>query len=182
MSRIGKKSVIIPEGVYVDKKGEIICVKGKNAEISVYVLPNISVEIENNQIIVKPKKNDKQTRSNWGTMRALIQNAVYGALDNFVKQLVIEGVGYRASIDGSDLILNIGYSHPVKFHVPDGVKISVDKDVITVSGSSKEIVGSTTAKIRDFRKPEPYKGKGIRYSNEVVRRKAGKKAVSATGS
>ena len=131
---------------------------------------------ENGELQISLLSKNKQARSNWGTMRALLQNAVTGAAGDFSKELIIEGVGYRAESAPDMLTLNLGYSHPIKFPIPAGIKIAVEKNIIKVSGADKAVVGQVAAKIRKFRKPEPYKGKGIRYSTEVVRRKAGKKA------
>jgi len=177
MSRIGKKPVVLPEGVTVEMGERELRVRGKNAELGVPLLPGIKVEIRDNQLIFTPTRNTKQTLSNWGTMRSLTQNAVLGASQNFSKTLIIEGVGYRANLEGDNLILNLGYSHPIKFPIPPGIKIVVEKNTIVVAGADKQKVGQAAAKIRSYRKPEPYKGKGIRYSDEVVRRKAGKKAT-----
>ena len=181
MSKIGKKPIVIPEGVTIDVKENVISVKGKNAELSVPILSGINVELKDGELIFSPSGKDKQIISNWGTLRALVQNAVNGASKNFTKTLIIEGVGYRASIEGTELVLSLGYSHQIKFPMPEGVNITVEKNSVIISGPEKELVGEVAAKIRRFRKPEPYKGKGIRYSDEVVRRKAGKKAVGAGG-
>ena len=181
MSRIGKKPVIIEEGVTVSVGKETVEIKGGEVLTVLPVLPGITVEKKENKLNFTPKNETKQTLSNWGTMRALAQNAISGAVKDFTKSLVIEGVGYRANIEEGYLILNLGYSHPLKFEVPKGIKINVEKNVVNISGASKQLVGETAARIRRLRKPEPYKGKGIRYSNEVVKRKAGKKAAGKTG-
>jgi len=181
MSRIGKKPVIIEEGVTVSVGKETVEIKGGEVLTVLPVLPGITVEKKENKLTFTPKNETKQTLSNWGTMRALAQNAISGAVKDFTKSLVIEGVGYRANIEEECLILNLGYSHPLKFEVPKGIKINVEKNVVNISGASKQLVGETAARIRRLRKPEPYKGKGIRYSNEVVKRKAGKKAAGKTG-
>ena len=181
MSKIGKKPIVIPDGVTVEVKESVISIEGKNAELSVPILAGINVELKDGELIFSPSGKDKQTISNWGTLRALVQNAVDGASKNFTKTLIIEGVGYRASIEGTELVLSLGYSHQIKFPIPESVSIAVEKNSIVISGPEKELVGEVAAKIRKFRKPEPYKGKGIRYSDEVVRRKAGKKAVGAGG-
>jgi len=181
MSRIGKNPVIIPDGVTVEIKKDLIEIKGSNATLSVPRLKGISIESKDNQLIFSPEKTDKQTTSNWGTLRALVQNAVKGAVEDFTKELIIEGVGYRANLEGNVLVLGLGYSHPIKFAIPEGIKIEVNKNKLNITGYDKAVVGEVAAKIRSFRKPEPYKGKGIRYSDEVVHRKAGKKAVGAGG-
>ena len=181
MSRIGKKPVIIEEGVTVDILEETVEVKGGTTAMTLPILPGIKVEKKENELIFLPENETKQTVSNWGTMRALVQNAVSGAAKDFTKSLVIEGVGYRATLEGEKLILNLGYSHPIRFEVPKGVKIAVEKNTMTITGADRQLVGETAARIRKLRKPEPYKGKGIRYAGEIVRRKAGKKAVGKTG-
>ncbi len=181
MSRIGKKPIILEEGVEVEIKEAVIEIKGPNASLKVPILPGIKVEKKDNQIIFTPQNNTKQTLSNWGTIRSLVQNAVFGATRDFAKSLIIEGVGYRAALDGQDLILNLGYSHPVRFSVPEGIKVKVERNTITVGGADKLLVGEMAARIRRLKKPEPYKGKGIRYSNEIIRRKIGKRAVGKTG-
>ena len=179
MSKIGKKPITIPEGVVIDIKDGVINIKGKNAEAVVPILPGIEVSQKEGMLVFTPEDKKKQTVSNWGTLRALTQNAIFGALEDFTKALVIEGVGYRANIEGNELVLNLGYSHSIRFEIPEGVIITVEKNNVTIAGSDKALVGEVAAKIRSFRKPEPYKGKGIRYSDEVIRRKAGKKAVGA---
>ncbi len=179
MSKIGKKPVEIPDGVTVGIKEGALEASGKNASVSVPILRGVKVEISGGQIIFMPNNDKKQTMANWGTLRALVQNAVNGANEDFVKKLIIEGVGYRAKIEGTNLVLSLGYSHPIIFPIPDGVNVAVEKSIITVAGAQRAQVGEVSAEIRKFRKPEPYKGKGIRYSDEVVRRKAGKKAVGA---
>ena len=181
MSRIGKKPVIIEEGVTVVIGEESLEIKGANVLTTLPILSGIRVEKKENEIIFTPKNETKQTISNWGTMRALVQNTISGATKDFSKSLVIEGIGYRANIEGENLVLNLGYSHPVRFGIPKGIKINVEKNVMSISGADKQLVGETAARIRRLRKPEPYKGKGIRYSNEVIKRKAGKKAVGKTG-
>ncbi len=179
MSRVGKKPIVVPNGVTVEVKEETISVKGKNAELSVPVLAGIKVEYNEGEIAFIPRDKKKQTLSNWGTLRSLTQNAISGVSEDFEKTLMIEGVGYRANVEGNELVLGLGFSHPVRFKIPDGVKITAEKNVIKVSGADKALVGKVAAEIRLFRKPEPYKGKGIRYSDEIIRRKAGKKAASS---
>lgn len=181
MSRIGKKPVIIKEGVTVVLGEGMVEIKGQENLVVLPILPGITVEKQENELVFLPQNETKQTLSNWGTMRALTQNAISGATKDFTKSLVIEGVGYRANVEGENLILNLGYSHPIKFEVPKEVKINVEKNVVNISGPNKQLVGETAARIRRLRKPEPYKGKGIRYSDEVVKRKAGKKAAGKAG-
>ncbi|MBI3088669.1 MAG: 50S ribosomal protein L6 [Candidatus Colwellbacteria bacterium] len=181
MSKIGKKPVVIREGVTVDFGENVIEVKSGDNAIAVPILPGIKVEKKENELIFIPADSTKQTVSNWGTMRALTENAVEGVAKGFTKSLAIEGVGYRANIEGEDLVLSLGYSHLVRFNIPKGIRITSEKNMIHVAGQDKQLVGETAARIRRLRKPEPYKGKGIRYSNEVIKRKAGKKAVGKTG-
>ncbi len=180
MSKIGNKPINIPEGVGVNIGSEAVEVKGPNAVLEVPLMKNVTIEIKDNQIYFTPKSQNTQSKSDWGTMRALVQNAVNGSKENFIKTLVIEGIGFRASMEGKDLVMNLGFSHPVRFPAPEGVNIEVDGNLIKVSGASKSQIGEVSANIRKLKKPEPYKGKGIRYSNETVRRKAGKKAVSSS--
>lgn len=179
MSKIGKKPITIPVHVEVKESDGFLKVEGQGGELNLKVLPYIKTEIRDKEISFSTLTNSKQARANWGTMRSLTQNAVMGVSKGFERFLEIEGVGFRANLEGSILILNIGLSHPIKFNPPDGIKISVVKNTIMVSGVDKELVGKTAAKIRSFKKPEPYKGKGIRYRGEIVRRKAGKKMAGA---
>jgi len=180
MSKIGNKPINIPEGVSVSIGPREIEVKGPNAVLKVPVLRDITVEVKDEQICFTVRNQSTQSRSDWGTMRSLVQNAVNGSKENFIKTLIIEGIGYRANMEGNKLVMNLGFSHPIKFLAPVDVNIEVDGNLIKVSGASKSQVGETAANIRKFKKPEPYKGKGIRYSDEIVKRKAGKKAVSGS--
>lgn len=180
MSKIGKRPITIPEGVDVKINGDVLNVKGKLGELSLKILDGTKVEIQDNKIIVSPLNENKQTIANWGTMAALANNAVIGVKDGFEKILEIEGVGYRAAMEGNNLVLNIGFSHPVKMTPREGVKIAVEKNTIKISGLDKFLVGQMAAEIREKKKPEPYKGKGIKYKGEMIRRKEGKKAAGAT--
>ncbi|MCL4405154.1 MAG: 50S ribosomal protein L6 [Patescibacteria group bacterium] len=181
MSKIGKKLITIPEGVKIQVVDGLVKVEGSNGNTDMKVLKGITLKIDGNTLSVVPDNESKQIRSNWGTMRALIQNAVTGAKTDFGKELVIEGIGFRAEVQGTDLVLNLGLSHQVRFPIPIGIKIVTEKNVIKISGHDKAQVGDTAAHIRKLKKPEPYKGKGIHYANETVRRKAGKKAISTSG-
>lgn len=181
MSKIGKKLIIIPEGVEVKKTDRVLEIKGKNAVLSLNLLPDIEAKIENSQLSFSTLKDTLQARSNWGTMRALAQNAVVGVTEGFKKVLELRGVGHRATLKGNILVLNVGFSHPVEFEPPAGVKLSVEKSNIIVSGIDRAIVGQTAAKIRAIKKPNPYRGSGIRYKDEVIKMKAGKKAAGTTG-
>lgn len=182
MSKIGKKPIIIPEGIEVNIDNDQIEIKGKTGALKIKALDYISVKKENDQIILKPIHIHKQARANWGTLASLIKNAIEGVKEGggFIKVLKIEGIGFRASMEEENLVLNVGFTHPVKFTPPECIKISVEKNIIKVSGVDKALVGQTAAAIRKIRKPEPYKGKGISYKDEIIRRKAGKK-VATTG-
>jgi len=180
MSKIGKKPITIPEGTDVKINEDNLSVSGKKGSLILKILPHIKTKIENKTLAFEIDGDTKQARSNWGTMRALAQNAVIGVNEGFSKNMEIEGVGYRALMDGNNLILNLGFSHPIKITPPVEIIISVEKNVIKVSGIDKGLVGKIASNIRAMKKPEPYKGKGIRYQGEFIRRKEGKKAAGAT--
>lgn len=180
MSKIGKKTIKIPDKVSVKNEDGWFVVQGEKGVVKVKMLPGIEIAVENGEISVKPMSATKQVRSNWGTMRSLIMNATEGVTKGYEKWLDIEGVGFRAVMDGKNINLFLGYSHPIKVEAPEGITLSVEKNSIKVSGIDKNLVGQIAADIRDFKKPEPYKGKGIRYRGEVVRRKAGKKVAGTT--
>ncbi|MGK9368023.1 50S ribosomal protein L6 [Melioribacter sp. Ez-97] len=176
MSRIGKKPIPIKD-VTVTKDGNLLKVKGKLGELQMEIHPNINVEITKEEILVTRPNDEKQNRALHGLTRSLINNMVVGVTEGFSKTLDIVGVGYRAEAKGNGILLTIGYSHPIFFIPPEGIKVEVvTPNQLKISGSDKELVGLVAAKIRSFRKPEPYKGKGIKYSNEVIIRKAGKTA------
>ncbi len=182
MSRIGKKPIEIPANVEVLINDGEISVKGPKGELKGRIRPEIKVEKKENLIIVSPIKETKKTSAFWGLQRTLIANMVEGVSNGFEKKLEIRGVGYRAEMKGEDLLLKVGFSHPVIVEKVDGIKFSVEKNnLISVSGIDKELVGQVAAKIRKIRPPEPYKGKGIRYLGEEVRKKTGKKAVGTEG-
>jgi len=176
MSRIGKQPVDIPSGVDVEIKGTHLKVKGPKGELQHTFPPVIEISQENSQVIVKPLSEEKFSRSMFGTARSVIDNMVVGVSKGFEKVLDIEGVGYRAEMDGKTLVLHMGYSHPVPVEPPDGIAFEVGERSreIKITGFDKQAVGQIAAEIRRVRPPEPYKGKGIRYRGEVVRRKAGK--------
>lgn len=177
MSRVGKKPVIIPDGVSVSFNGNVLIVKGKLGELKMEIHPIVEVKIEGNSIVVNPKGDNKFAKAMWGTTRALINNMIVGVSQGFVKKLQLVGVGYRARMEGNKLILNVGYSHPIEVFPPEGVKFSVEEQVkIIVSGYNKALVGQVAANLRAIRRPEPYKGKGIRYEDEVIILKEGKKS------
>lgn len=181
MSRIGKKPVVIPAGVTVEIKDEILKVKGPKGELTLVLHPKVLIQYKDSEILVSVKKQeDKSERALWGLFRALINNMVVGVTTGFTKVLEINGVGYKAALTGRKLVLNLGYSHPIEMEVPIGLEAKVEKNVITITGSDRQAVGQFAAVVRSMREPEPYKGKGIKYSDEVIRRKAGK-VVKAVG-
>ena len=181
MSRIGKKPIIIPQNVEVEISDQSVKIKGPKGELSQEIPEQILVKEENNKIIVSPKRKSKRTFAIWGLIRALLQNHVQGVSLGFEKKLEIRGIGYRASLrDNNFLKLEVGFSHPVEIEIPSQVNISVEKNIISIYGIDKQKVGEFAAKIRKIRPPEPYKGKGIRYLGEIVRKKAGKKAITTT--
>lgn len=180
MSKIGKKLIEIPNSVTVVIEDGLIKVGGPKGELEYKVPRELKVTLLENKIAVLPVSKSKRTPALWGTIRAVIANMVIGVDKGFEKKLEIEGVGFRAQLQGNDLALNLGFSHPVIFKTPVGIKVSVEKNAITISGISKELVGQTAANIRALKKPEPYKGKGIRYAGEVIKKKAGKKVAGAT--
>jgi large subunit ribosomal protein L6 len=176
MSRVGKYPVTIPSGVDVSVADEILTAKGKLGTLSVPVTRDIAVEIKDGRVAVNPANDSKQAQKMWGTTRALVNNAIVGVSTGYSVGLEINGVGYRAAINGKVLNLQLGYSHDIDFPIPDDVKITSERPTaITVAGADKQRVGAVAAKIRSFRGPEPYKGKGVKYTTEKIRRKEGKK-------
>ena len=179
MSRIGKLPIDIPAGVEVTFSNQILTVKGPKGELTQDVNPLIRIDIADNQITVVPLSEIKEARSYHGLYRSLTANMVEGVTKGFQKKLEIQGVGYKAQIQGSKIVLSLGFSHPVEYHIPKGITAEIDKEknnIIIVSGVNKQQVGQVAAEIREYRKPEPYKGKGVRYEGEHIRRKAGKTA------
>ncbi len=180
MSRIGKQFITIPNGVEVKLADGIITVKGPKGQLTSELNPKVNVTQQDNELKVSVKKaDDKSQRSLWGLYQRLITNMITGVTQGFSKKLEINGVGYRVALQGKNLVFQLGYSHPIDFNIPVGIEISVEKNIITVAGADKQLVGQTAANIRFLRKPEPYKGKGIKYVDEVIRRKAGKAAAKA---
>jgi large subunit ribosomal protein L6 len=180
VSRIGRKPVQIPKGVTVSLKNGLVSVKGPKGELLEKVHPNISVEVKDQQVLVTRKSDEIKCRALHGLWRALIQNMIAGVTQGFAKKLEIVGVGYRAEMKGTRLNLLLGYSHSILFAAPDGIKLEAPTQTrIVISGIHKQLVGLVAAKIRSFRPPEPYKGKGIKYEGEYIRRKAGKAAATA---
>jgi len=176
VSRVGRMPITLPQGVNVKIDGQHVSVQGPKGELSYEVRPEIAVTLDDGQLVVARSSDERQHRAYHGLTRALLANMVHGVSEGFKKVMEVEGVGYRASLQGEALVLQVGYSHPVEVVPPPGIKFSVEKGdrVFTVEGINKELVGEIAAKIRAIRKPEPYKGKGIRYQGERVRRKAGK--------
>ena len=177
MSRIGRQPVSIPQGVKVNIDGAVVRAEGPKGKLMQPVPAGLSAKLENNQLVISRSGDDRKLRSLHGLARALVANMVTGVKDGFERKLEIVGIGYRAQIQGRAIQLALGYSHPVIFALPEGVTAEIDRQVsITLRGADKAVLGQTAAKLRALRKPDPYKGKGIRYLNEVVRRKVGKKA------
>lgn len=174
MSRIGKLPIEIPSGVTITVDSDVITVKGAKGELTVPHLSDVTVAIEDGKAIVTRKDDERIAKAQHGLQRALLNNAVVGVTQAFEKKLEVNGVGFRVNATGSDLEMSLGFSHPVKYKAPAGVTITNDKMVITVSGIDKQQVGQVAAEIRSLKKPEPYKGKGIKYIDEVILRKAGK--------
>lgn len=179
MSRIGKKPIEIPEGVQVKIEGQKVTISGPKGEFLREVLPEIKVEIREGKVFLSPQIEIKKTKAFWGLERALLQNMVTGVIEGFEKKLEIRGIGYRAKVEGEDLVLEVGFTHSVKIKTPKNIHFSVQGSIITVSGIDKEKVGQIAAKIRKVRPPDPYKGKGIRYLGEEIKLKPGKRAVTA---
>jgi large subunit ribosomal protein L6 len=180
MSKIGKQPIKIPEGVEVKLTENEVNIKGPKGELKIPKLSGVEVKVENNFILLSLLEKNKQSKSNWGTLRSLIQNAVTGVVHPFEKTLILEGIGYRISKEGNDLNLSLGFSHPVIYKAPAGITFEVEKNsILKVIGINKALVGEVAAEIRSLKKPEPYKGKGFRYASETIRRKEGKKAATS---
>jgi large subunit ribosomal protein L6 len=176
MSRIGKKPVPIPSGVTANVEGQTVKVKGPKGALQLVLHDDVVVQLDNGTVKIDPRNETKRARSLWGTSRTLVSNLVTGVTKGFEQKLEITGVGYRAAVQGKNLQLALGYSHDVVYPIPEGITIATPKPTeIMVSGIDKQKVGQVAAEIRDFRPPEPYKGKGVRYSNEYIFRKEGKK-------
>jgi len=206
MSRIGKKPILIPENVEVKIEGQKVIVKGPKGELSLEIRPEIKAEIKDyyppttrgarlreggggvgvppkgrapRKIFLSPQIETKKTKAFWGLMRNLLANMIEGVTEGYEKKLEIEGLGYKAYLEDKDLVLEVGFSHPVKIKALEGIEFSVEKNVITVLGINKELVGQVAAKIRKVKPPDPYKGMGIKYLGEIIRKKVGKKAITA---
>lgn len=177
MSRIGKQEIIIPSGVKVVQNGQTLSVTGPKGTIARDFRDDITISIGAESIKLDIKRNDKFSKSLWGTYAAHIKNMITGVVTPFQKKLILEGVGFKSEVKGNVFNFALGFSHPVVVPIPQGITATADKNNITITGADKELVGSFTASIRALKKPEPYKGKGMRYDNEVIRRKQGKKTV-----
>src|SRR6056297_240683 len=180
MSRIGKKPILIPEKVEIEIKNDHVVVKGPEGTIERALRTEIKLVKKDDQLLVKLKKGHEEANNFQGLFRSLINNDIQGVTKKFIKKLELRGVGYRAQEKGSTIVLEVGFSHPVEIEAPAGIEFEIEKKKITVKGIRKDLVGQVAAKIRYIRPPEPYKGKGIRYLNETVHRKEGKKAISLT--
>lgn len=176
MSRIGKHPVSIPDGVTVEISGRQVTAKGKLGELHVTLMEEVEVKRDGDEIVVRPRDDSDRAQQMWGTARSVVNNLVTGVAEGFTRDLEINGVGYRAQVQGKDLVLQLGFSHEVRYPVPEGITVQCpDQTHIAVSGADKQRVGQTAAEIRAFRPPEPYKGKGIKYADEYIMRKEGKK-------
>lgn len=181
MSRIGKQPIVIPENVEVQIEEGAVSVKGPKGSLSLHLHPVVSVEMTPEKTLKVHVKDDEERRQRalWGLFRSLIANMVIGVTEGYLKKLEIHGIGYKAEVKGKTLFLHVGYSHPVEYAIPEDIEIRVEKNTISLMGADKQRVGQIAAEIRSIRPPEPYKGKGIRYSDEIVRRKSGKAAVKS---
>lgn len=176
MSRVGKNPIVIPQGVTVEVQGQQLKAKGKLGELSLKLVDDVAAKIEDGKVIVKPLSENRFARAMWATTQRNVTNMVKGVSDGFTRKLEINGVGYRANVQGKDLVLQLGYSHDVKYAIPAGITITVEKQTaITITGNDKQRVGQVAAEIRGYREPEPYKGKGVKYDDERIIRKEGKK-------
>lgn len=177
MSRIGKKEILIPEKTEVKAVSGILSVAGPKGSLERKLRPEITINIDGNKVAVGISKETNQTIALWGTFASHLKNMIKGVNEGFEKKLILEGVGYKSQVNGNKLVLSLGFSHPVEVLIPEGLTVKAEKNIITISGINKELVGSFAAKTRDLKKPEPYKGKGFRYHDEIIRRKQGKKSV-----
>jgi large subunit ribosomal protein L6 len=176
MSRVGKNPVTIPEGVSVSVNAQEVVVKGKNGELATNMPSHVAVSVEDSAVVVKPIDNSKKARALWGTCRSILSNLVQGVSEGFTVNLEVNGVGYRCQVQGNELVMQLGFSHEVRFPIPQGITIKCEKPtLISIHGANKQAVGQVASNIRKYRLPEPYKGKGIKYENEQILRKEGKK-------
>lgn len=177
MSRIGKQEIQIPKGIKVTKEGEVISVTGSKGTLKKIFRDDIDIAISEDKIILNIKRNDKFSKSLWGTYASHLKNMIAGVETPYQKKLILEGIGFKSEVKGKEIHFALGFSHPVVVAIPEGLTVTAEKNNITVSGIDKELVGAYTASVRALKKPEPYKGKGMRYEGEVIRRKQGKKTV-----
>ena len=177
MSRIGKQPVSIPAGVDVSVNGGVISFKKGNVTKELDTKNFVNVKVEDNKIVFTPKGDAREDRAFWGTFRSISNNIIIGLIDGYEKKLEINGVGYKAAVKGNVLVLNLGHSHPINYEFPKDVQIVVEKNLVTIKGNDKQVIGQIAAEIRSFRPPEPYKGKGVKYLEEHIIRKAGKTAA-----
>jgi len=177
MSKVGKQIIQIPEKVEVSLKEGVFTVKSGTNVLTKIFKPIIDVKINGQEITLTPKGEDVFTRSLWGTYASHIKNMIEGVTKGYIKKLILEGVGFKSEVKGKELVLALGFSHPVPVTIPENLKVTAEKNLITISGIDKEKVGEFAAKVRDLKKPEPYKGKGMRYDDETIRRKQGKKSA-----
>lgn len=177
MSRIGKQIITIPSGVEVNVASDMVTVKGPKGELKLPVRDEVTLKLENSTLTSEPRRNDKFARSLWGTYMSRLKAMIAGVQAPFVKKLLVEGVGFKWEVQGTNLKLSLGFSHPVVVEIPKGIEVKAEKSELTVTGIDKEAVTLFAMQIRKLKKPEPYKGKGIRYEGEVIRRKEGKKSA-----
>lgn len=177
MSRIGKKEIVLGDKTEATLNAGLLTVKGPKGTLERSFKPLIAIKIEDKNITLSVPKENGLTKALWGTYASHIKNMVKGVNEGFEKKLILEGVGYKSQVNGTKLVLALGFSHPVEVAIPEGLAVKAEKNVVTVNGNDKEMVGSFAAKVRALKKPEPYKGKGFRYHDEVIRRKQGKKSV-----
>jgi len=177
MSRIGKQEIQIPKGVKVTKTGSILTVVGPKGTLTKIFRDDITINIAEDLVTLNPKRNDKFSKSLWGTYASHIKNMINGVETPYQKKLILEGVGFKSEVKGKELVFALGFSHPVIAKIPEGIIATAEKNVISISGIDKELVGSFASAVRALKKPEPYKGKGMRYEDEVIRRKQGKKTA-----
>lgn len=181
MSRIGRKLIVLPKGVTISQKEGKFSVKGPKGELAKPLPAGVSIKIEGDKVNVQRADDSKENRAKHGLIRANLANMIKGVTDGWTRELEINGVGYRAEVSGETLTMALGYSHPVVFKLPKGVGAKVDKNRVILSGSDKDVLGQTAAKVRELRPPEPYKGKGVKYAEEVIKKKVGKAAAGSGG-
>lgn len=176
MSRVGSSAITIPADVTMSHEGGVVVVKGKNGELSAPLHSDVELKVADNLATLSPRRNTREAKALWGTMRASVSNMVVGVSEGFTRKLEINGVGYRAAMQGNKLVLNLGYSHPVEMDVPRGLSVNVENNtLVTITGADKQLLGQFAAEVRAKRPPEPFKGKGVKYADEYIVRKEGKK-------